>query len=433
VRDLFFLAALPFLLYAMAKRPFIAVGLWVWTAMFFPNGWLYGVASVIRYNLLFTAVAVLGYLAMRDKPKVRLGALGALVLAFFLWTTLTTAMTIGRPDVAWEIWSRFAKVVLLFLFIVMVIDKKLHFDFLLWCVALSIGFYGCLEALKFIGSGGGHMIEGMPGHVLGDRNELAVAFVMALPLCFYLLEEYGRSSKWIRIGLLGTLALLVIAIVGTQSRGGFIALLAVAGYMFVKSERKFLLGSIAVVLVAVLASLISQEWLARMDTIQAAGQDQSFMGRVVAWKLSFILAMDNPLVGGGFKSLENFVVWDMLSRDFMSYSFFSTGDALPDTRRAHAAHSIYFQVLGDHGFVGLALYLGILWTMFRKAAAVAREARTHALAPWIARLAVMLQLSIFAFALGGAALSFAYFDLIFAIGALVVVLQSRIVPRELKA
>ena len=39
MRDIFLLLILPFLIYAMFKRPFVAVGLWVWTAMFFPNYW----------------------------------------------------------------------------------------------------------------------------------------------------------------------------------------------------------------------------------------------------------------------------------------------------------------------------------------------------------------------------------------------------------
>jgi hypothetical protein len=250
MRDLFFLAVLPFMLYAMAKRPFIAVGMWIWTAMFFPNAWLYGMASGFRYNLLFTGIAILGYLMLKDKPKVSFGAIGAMVFLFFLWTTVSTVMTEGLPEIAWEIWIRFFKVILLFVFVILVLDKKLHFDFFLWCVVVSIGFYGGLEALKYVASGGGHKIEGFHGHVLGDRNELALAFVMTLPVCAYLIGEYGKTSLLVRVGLIGLMGLLVTAIVGTQSRGGFVALLGLAGYFFLKSDRKIVLALLAVVLVA---------------------------------------------------------------------------------------------------------------------------------------------------------------------------------------
>ncbi len=428
MRDLFLLAVLPVMLYAMAKRPFIALGMWVWTALFFPNGWVYGPASSIRYNLLFTAVAMLGYLAMRDKPKVQLGGLGMLVLAFFAWTTLSTITTIGSTEVAWDIWSRFAKIVVLFLFVLMIVEKKLHIDFMLWCVVLSVGFYANLEAAKFIASGGGHKIAGMSGHVLGDRNELAIAFCMTLPISYYLLGEYGHRSRLVRAALLGTIALLVIAVIGTQSRGGFIALLALGGYLFLKSERKLFMGALIVVLTVVVAQLASSEWLSRINTIETANEDASFMGRVVAWKLSFIMAMRHPFLGGGFKSLEYFPVWLDLSRDFMSYPWFYTGDAVPNTRVGRAAHSVYFQVLGEHGFVGLGLYLAMLYAAFRKAGRVARETLKRHGPAWLRTLASMLQLSIFAFALGAAALSFAYFDLIFALFGLSIVLEKRILP-----
>jgi probable O-glycosylation ligase (exosortase A-associated) len=431
MRDLFFVALLPLMLYAMAKRPFIAVGMWIWTAMFFPNAWLYGFANAPRYNLIFTGIAMLGYLVLRDKPKVRFGAIGGLVLLFFLWTTASTMMTDGLPDVTWEYWSRFAKVFLLFVFVLLVVDKKLHVDFFLWCVVMSIGFYGCLEALKFIASGGGHKIEGFSGHVLGDRNELALAFVMTLPICAYLLGQYGPSSKIIRFGLLGAMGLLVAAVVGTQSRGGFVALLGLAAYYFVKSDRKVLLAIATGVLVLGMSYVVSAEWTSRMDTIGEANADASFMGRVVAWKLSFIMATRHPFFGGGFKTLEFFPMWHSLSQDFFSFPFFYTGDALPDPNRGRAAHSVYFQVLGDHGFAGLAIYLFMLAKVFVTTRAVAIRARLCADTAWIATLATMLQLCLFAFCLGGAALSFAYFDLLFAICALVQVLHARILPASL--
>jgi probable O-glycosylation ligase (exosortase A-associated) len=428
MRDLLIVCLLPIMLYTMAQRPFLAVGMWLWTALFFPNGWLYGFASIIRFNLLFTGVAILSYLAYKHRPKVRLGVLGGLVMLFFLWTTLSTITTIGLPEITWEYWSRFFKVVMLFVFVLLTIKDKLHVDFVLWCVVLSVGFYADLEALKFVASGGGHKIVGMANHVLGDRNELSVAFVMTLPLCYYLLGEYGQRSKLLRLALLGTMAALAVAVIGTQSRGGFIALLALVGYMYIKSDRKILMTILIAAIAIGVSYLVTDDWSSRIDTISTAENDDSFMGRVVAWKLSFILAMQHPFLGGGFKSLEYFPNWAALSRDFFAYPWFYTGSALPNPTVARAAHSVYFQVLGDHGFVGLALYLGCLAGSFLKAGKVSRIARRAGAPSWISTSATMIQLSIFAFALGGAALSFAYFDLIFALFALVAVFDLRILP-----
>jgi probable O-glycosylation ligase (exosortase A-associated) len=431
MRDLLILCLLPVMLYTMAQRPFIAVGMWLWTALFFPNGWLYGFASIIRFNLVFTGIAMLSYLAYKHKPKVQFGAIGRLVLMFLLWTTLSTVTAISPPEIAWEYWSRFLKVAMLFLFVLLTIKEKLHVDFVLWCIVLSVGFYADLEALKFVASGGGHKIVGMANHVLGDRNELSVAFVMTLPLCYYLLSEYGQRSKLVRLGLLGTMAALAVAVIGTQSRGGFIALLALVGYMYIKSDRKILMTILIAATAIGLSYLVTNDWSSRIDTIATAENDDSFMGRVVAWKLSFIMAMQHPFLGGGFKSLEYFPNWSALSRDFFSYPWFYTGTALPNPTVARAAHSVYFQVLGEHGFVGLALYLGCLAGSFLKAGKVSRRARRAGAPAWIPKAATMIQLSIFAFSLGGAALSFAYFDLIFTLFALVAVFDLRILPAAL--
>ena len=263
MRDLFFLALLPLMLYVMVQRPFIAVGMSAWTAMFFPNAWLWGIASTLRYNLLFMGAAVIGYVALSNKPRVQFGTLGTLVLLFFAWTTLSTSMTSGLPELSWEIWSRFAKVILLFVFVVLVLDKQLHIDFFLWCIVLSIGFYGALEALKFLVTGGGHMISGLPGHVLGDRNELSLAFVMTLPVCAYLLGQYGPRSPLVHYGLLGLIGLLVAAVIGTQSRGGFVALTGLAAYFFFKSERKLLLALAWAALLAV----VPESWAEPRSTL----------------------------------------------------------------------------------------------------------------------------------------------------------------------
>ena len=428
MRDLFLLSTLPFLLFAIMRRPFVGLGLWLWTALFFPNAWVYGIAGSIRYNLLFAGLTIVVYLLSKDKTRLQLGTVGVFVILFFLWTILSTTFGLAPPEVAWDYWFRLAKIVVLFVFILIILEKKLHIDFLLWCLILSIGFYAGIEGLKYIASGGRHQIEGLAGHVLGDRNELAVALAMLLPICFYLMGEFGVNSKIIKLGFLGLITLIVVSIIGSDSRGGMVSLAAVGGYLFIKSERKLLFFVLAVAIGSTLVGLIPDEWFSRMDTIATADQDSSFMGRVVAWKMSFILAMKHPLLGGGFKALEYFPVWSSLTLDFDKFSFFYTGDALPDLTRGRAAHSIYFQILGDQGFVGFVLFIAILGLSFINAGVIAKRCRNANGPVWIVNLATMLRLSIFTYAVGGAALSFAYFDMSFALFAIVIVLEHKFLP-----
>lgn len=431
MRDAVFLLLLPVMLYCMAKRPFIALGMWIWTALFFPNAWMFGVGTWPRYNLIFALIAIFGYMVQKEKPKVQWGAIGTLVTVFFIWTTISSLLGTGNPDAIMDRWTYLLKILMLFYFVNLIMEKKLHVDFFFGCVVLSLGFFAALESLKWFASGGGHHIEGLPSHVLGDRNELAVGFVMLLPICSYLLQEYGAGSKVIRLGMLGLMGLTVIAIIGTQSRGGLIALLGLFGYMFVKSERKILLLVLAAVLVLVASHFISDEWSSRMDTIGTANKDESFMGRVVAWKLSFIVAVHNPIFGGGFKVIEYLPNWQALSMEFDNFPYFPSGEARPDLNKARAAHSIYFQLLGEHGFAGLLIYLSFIAIAFRKAGRFAKIARPFESLAWMARLGPMLQLTLFGFCLGSAALSFAYFDLTFALLAIIQVIDTRILPAQL--
>ena len=107
---------------------------------------------------------------------------------------------------------------------------------------------------------------------------------------------------------------------------------------------------------------------------------------------------------------------------------FSTGSHDPSSRTiyapvpedVHDAHSIYFEVLGEHGFVGLALYLALGWFAWRSCTQVRREAKSRPGGLWLADLVRMLQVSLVGYASSGAFLGLAYFDLYYHLVALVV-------------
>jgi probable O-glycosylation ligase (exosortase A-associated) len=88
-----------------------------------------------------------------------------------------------------------------------------------------------------------------------------------------------------------------------------------------------------------------------------------------------------------------------------------------------AAHSIYFQVLGEHGWVGLSLFVALWIMVWRKAAALRREAKGRDEYRWVYHLSGMIQVSLVGYAVGGAFLSLAYFDLPYNILVVVLVIQ----------
>jgi probable O-glycosylation ligase (exosortase A-associated) len=168
---------------------------------------------------------------------------------------------------------------------------------------------------------------------------------------------------------------------------------AIAIFALLKTKRKFVY-IIAVALVLVPAYyLMPQTFFDRIGTIQNVSSDGSFQGRVSAWHVAFGYATDHFPFGAGFYGPQ-------LRAIFNSY--------VPN-EEAHAAHSIYFQVLGEHGFIGLAIYLAIVAVSLIICAKIA--SKRSGLPPQSQKLGSMIQISLIAFCVGGAALSMAYYDL----------------------
>lgn len=427
MRDLFLLLIIPFIFYAVLQRPFIGAAMWLWVSMFYPNGWVYGVAGSFRYNLLIVFFAVISYAKWPDKGKIPRDKLTFLIVIFLFWTFITSVFTLSIPEIVWAEWIEFLKITLFFIFTIAVVRTQLHLNILIWALVLSIGFYGCLEGLKYIASGGGHRIAGLSGHVLGDRNELALAFNMLLPLVAYLIGT--SKGKWIKLGLFCVMILTIVAIIGTYSRGGTIALIVIGGYFWLQSKRKILYTILLVISFSIASNYIPSSWSNRMDSLETAQKDSSFLGRALAWKQAILMANDNLITGGGFKAGQTAYVW-------WSYDAAGSFNNIIDTSHMHeqgfkAAHSIYFQVLGDHGYIGLLLFLLILSSAFFKALKLARVIKKNKLDKTLGTLCSLITVSILAYCAGGAGVSLAYFDMLYALFAVVFVLEHRLIPQAL--
>jgi probable O-glycosylation ligase (exosortase A-associated) len=141
-----------------------------------------------------------------------------------------------------------------------------------------------------------------------------------------------------------------------------------------------------------------------MTTIKTYQEDKSAMGRINQWKSAINLANDR-VVGGGFETWQRPVC--------RRYA--------PNPNDCRDVHSIYFEVLGEHGYIGLALFLGILATTWLKCSAVIRRAKKDPALLWARDLAAMIQVSMVGYMSAGAFLGLAYFDYIYHLVAVVVV------------
>jgi len=417
MRDIAFSVFFVYFLITAFRVPFIGVALWVWTSLIVPTSLIYGFATSLRANLTIALATMLSFI-FNKSPKVSLrSALFFLVVFYAFWTLVTSLTTISVPSIVWEEWIKFMKIFLLFLFVTLIVEKRLHIDTLCWAIVLSVGFHSTVEALKFINSGGGHNVRGPIASLLTDRNHFSVAVAMMLPIAAYLVAQAKKMQ--FKVVLIGVIFLGVLAIIGTSSRGGFVGL-AILGIVWgLRTKRKFLNITLMIIIAGSALSLAPSDWRARMSTIESAGEDSSFMGRVVSWKQSTLIALDNPFTGGGFYAVQDWEVWQHYAIEFHKLDFITSPEAA-DTSYAVAAHSVYFQVLGDHGFVGLILFLLMLYFSYRTLMSLYKDKSNE---DWLRTLSQMLSYSLLVYGIIGSTVGMANFDLLYAIFGLVIVLQ----------
>jgi putative inorganic carbon (hco3(-)) transporter len=402
MRSLAFLALYAVLCGGTLFAPYIGVLAWIWIALMSPHQYVYGIASSLPVNFIQALVTMAAWLVSKEPKRIPLNACTLLLLLLMVWITLTSATSLA-PDSAWELWQRNIKNLLLGLIVAGMMTNRVRLHALAWTVVFSLGYFGIKGGLfTIITAGAGHVM-GEAG-VLGDNNSFALAMCMILPLMYYL--KLTSEHRIVRLALVAGMALTVIAILGTYSRGGLIGLSVSAFFLWSKAQKKVLLGICGVVLLVVGYMIMPAEWTKRMDTIQSAEEDNSFMGRVQAWRFAYNVAVARPFVGGGMGATEDGTVFNAYSVDYLPFG--------------RAAHSIYFQILGDHGFAGLLIFLAILGAVWRQCAVVKKRAAGRADLAWAVDLAAMIQVSWAAYMVAGAALSMAYYDLAYIeLGAIV--------------
>lgn len=419
MRDLWLVGFLFVAIYYSFRRPYIGVAAWTWIALMAPAEWAFGFSQTFRLNFTIVLVTVLAYVFVQKNKEFRLNGIGFWILMFGLWTLVSTSFNLNtNPQGVWNYWNQFVKVLLLFFFITLIIRKRLHIDVLVWSIVLGISAYAAMEAVKFILSGGGHNIVGRAG-IIADRNDLAVAINMCIPLIVYLAQV--TRHRMVRLGLWGLLVLNIISIVGTGSRGGFIGLAILAIAFWLKSRHKVILAVLALAMLPVLYQSAPEDWRERQSTITTASEeDSSFIGRLWAWKISTLLALDNPLTGGGFRAVLDPVIWNYYAPYTPEFSPIKT-PPIPQWEGSKAAHNIYFQVLGDHGFTGLIIFLTFLALALLTNLRNASLGRRHKII-WYQQLANALTLSMIGYGITGANVSLAYFDLLYAVLGIVSVM-----------
>lgn len=386
-------------------RPYVGILVWSWLGYMNPHRLAWGFAYDFPFAQIVGLVTIIATVFSSERKRIPFTGLVVVWLFFVLWMNVTTIVSLV-PDLAWAEWDRTMKIQLFTLLTIMLMRDPQRIGYLIWVIVGSIGFFGVKGGIFSLLTGGSHRVFGPAGSFIEDNNAMGLAMVMVLPLMWYLYLRLERKL-W-RNAMLAAIGLTALAIFTTHSRGAFLAIAAMTLFLLLKSRRKLQLASALVVLLPMMWFFMPQAWHDRMATITEYQQDGSAMGRINAWMFAINLANDRPLVGGGFQTF--------MPNLFQRYA--------PEPDDFHDSHSIYFETLGEHGYVGLVLFLMLGTGAMLTCGRVRKYARAHAELVWAADLAAMIQVSLVGYAVGGLFLGLAYFDLYYHLIAITILLQA---------
>jgi len=384
--------SLPFIM----RRPFVGVLMWTWLGLMNPHRMAWGFSMNLPFAFIVFVTTVVAFMASKEEKRIPVSREIVVLFIFLCWMLITT-LDARYPVPAWEQWGKVWRIQLGILLTLMLTNSSDRIFSLSWVAALSIAFYGVKGGIWTILGGGTNRVYGPPDTFIGGNNEIGLALVMTVPIVWFLSLHSRR--QWLKLSMLGTAGLMTVAIIGTHSRGALLGLAVMGLMLFFKAKRKLVPAIAGIFLVVLLPYIAPQEWFDRMHTIETYEEDKSALGRFAAWRRAVQIA-NQEITGGGFEYL----------------SYFGGTDA----------HSIYFEVLGEHGYPGLVIFLTLGAMTWLKAGSVRRlTARAPGL-EWARDLASMIQVSLAGYATSGAFLGLAYFDFYYVLIVIVVVLHSTV-------
>ena len=415
-----FFSALPFI---FIKGPFFGILMWYWVSLMNPQKLVWnGLAGGIPYAQIVAVLTLLGWLLSKVEPKLPpKNKTTVLLVMLAVWISVTSILGTGPADQIYEKWQLAEKMFLMSIVAYTLTTTRPRLEQLIAVCTLSIAFFGFKGGLfSLLYSGGTARVYGPDGTMIGDNNDLGVALTMVLPLLFYIRERYRQPYlKWPFLVLIG---LTFLGDIFTYSRGALLALFAMGAMLWWRSRQKVSMALLIAVAAFGVWSYAPDEWFARMGTIQTYQEDASAETRVYLWHLAWAMALKRPITGAGFHWSNNPALVNQQLED----------SGLAPLTRPRAPHSNWFEMLGDHGFVGLGIFLAILISTAVDARWLVRNSRGNPDLEWANTLGRMLQASLVGFCAGGSFATQAMFDGFYAV-VIIAAAARRLVAAEITA
>ncbi len=396
MRDIIVTSVIFSLLPLIIWRPYIGALTWAWMSFMNPHRLAWGFAYSLPFAQLVALATLIGMVMSREKKDIPWTRETILLLIFIGWMILSTINSM-YPWLAWEQWSKVWRIMLMTYVTMMLINDKHRIHLLVTVTALSIAFYGFKGGIFVITGGSASNVRGPPGTFIEDRNSIALAMLMALPLLWYV--RLQAKKVWMRSGLMVVGALTLIAVIGTHSRGALVGLAAVGFFFILKARNRFGILLLMIPVIAVVLYVMPPEWFERMHTIETYDEDESAMGRIYAWNNAIYLANTNFL-GGGFRAITGFGGTD--------------------------SHSNWFGVLGEMGWIGLFMFVLLHVYTWLSASWITKNSKGFEELKWANDLGPMLQVTLIAYMSTGSFLGLQWFDFFYHVVAITVLTRREV-------
>ena len=413
LRTIFVLALIGVGGYYALQTPFYALLFYIGNAYFRPEDWVWtNLVANLKLSLVSGVWLILISLATRQKFvwSWRIGLLG-----LYLFHTFLSSLASEHFSYSIGYWTDFFKTIVITYMIVVLVTDYSKFRLTILVMVMGLGLEQAKQGWFYLVTSPTWHNENVLAN-FGDNNVVAVGMLALVPLVGLLSQTTG--NRWAKTLYGITFVGCLYRALSTHSRGGLLALFAMAGVWWLRSRHK--LGALVcglLVSLIVIPNLPETFW-SRMHTIQTfeKEQDESALGRFHFWNVAVDMANAHPVLGIGYFAY---------TQAYNKYD--SSGGRYGPWR---AVHSSYFAVLAELGYPGAILYLIILFGALRTCSRVYKRALRHPQLVQLGTAALSLQISLIAFLVGGSFVSSQSVEMLWHIIGLSIALERITITRE---
>lgn len=353
------------------RRPYLWLLAYVYIDVLVPQKISYTLLNHLPISLIAFVLCFGGWLVMDAKADTRFTFRQGLLVVLLAYCGITT-LSADFPVEAAAKWAWVWKGLVFAIFLPLTLRTRLRFEAVALVMVLSVGAIIVDGGIKTVVGGGGYgelplFVNDNTG--IYEGSILSTVAIAIIPLIVWL-ARHGTVFKpdW-RVNLFAAALIFacVLIPVGTQARTGLVCLafLAVLSLRTVKRRMLYIAAAAAAGLMAV--PFLPASFTQRMSTIENHQSDKSASTRVAVWLWTLDYVRDHPF-GGGFDAYRgNRIKYTTITEKTFGEMTTLVPEVVEDKGRAY--HSSYFEMLGEQGWPGLALWLWIqalgLWHMER--------------------------------------------------------------------